>query len=106
MLGYVFVMLCLTQRQSMRFLLIGLGRCRSAWPTWPIAGDSEDAPRAGAGDALVLVLGLEAGLAMTRAGAGVALVTGGESSIDFSPVRADVSRGPLGGHATCRPRPG
>ncbi len=43
-LGYLFLMVCLTQRQSMRFVLIALGRCRwrsrMAWLDGAIAGRS------------------------------------------------------------------
>jgi hypothetical protein len=84
MLGYVFVMLCLTQRQSMRFLLIGLGplsvgvayladrwRLRATPPARVLV------------TALVLVLCLETGLAMTRAGRAMGVVTGRESFHEF-----------------------
>ena len=69
MLGYVFLMLCLTQRQSMRFLLIGLGPLSvgvaylaDRWRT------ASDAPRGCSSTALVLVLCLETGLAMRGRG--------------------------------------
>jgi hypothetical protein len=84
MLGYVFVMLCLTQRQSMRFLLVGLGplsvgvafladrwRLRTTPPARVLM------------TALVLVLCLETGLAMTRAGRAMGVVMGHESFHEF-----------------------
>jgi hypothetical protein len=83
-LGYVFVMICLTQRQSMRFLLIGLGplsvgvayladrwRQRATRPARALV------------TALVLVLCFETGLAMTRASRAIGVVMGRESFHEF-----------------------
>ena len=41
-LGYGFLMLCLTQRQSMRFVLMRSGRWRWPWPGWRAPGGSGD----------------------------------------------------------------
>ena len=83
-LAYAFLILCMTQRQSMRFLLIAIGPMSigvaylaSLWcrrPTTParllIA-------------VLLLVMGLEAGLAVARSRHVLAVLLGRESAAEF-----------------------
>ena len=84
MLGYVFVMLCLTQRQSMRFLLIGLGPLSVGVAYLADRWRQQATPPARVlVTALVLVLCLETGLAMTRAGRSIGVVMGRESFHEF-----------------------
>jgi hypothetical protein len=83
-LGYVFLMLCMTQRQSMRFLLIALGpmsvgvaymACR-----W---SERRTIPARALTLILVLVLGLESGIAFCRAARVARTVLGRESFQQF-----------------------
>jgi hypothetical protein len=83
-LGYVFLILCMSQRQSMRFLLIGLGPMSvgvaylaSRWY------DRETIPARALTAALALVLCLEAGLATARAGRAAGVVLGKETCHEF-----------------------
>jgi hypothetical protein len=84
LLGYVFLMLCMTQRQSMRFLLIAVGPLSIgvAWlaSTWR---DRPTIPARALTIALVSVLGLETCVAMARAGRAAGSVLGTESSMQF-----------------------
>ncbi|AMV39615.1 phospholipid carrier-dependent glycosyltransferase [Planctomyces sp. SH-PL62] len=84
LLGYVFLMLCMTQRQSMRFLLIAVGPLSVgvAWlaSTWR---DRPTIPARVLTIALVGVLGLESCLAMARAGRAAGSVLGRETSVQF-----------------------
>ncbi|MDG3002772.1 4-amino-4-deoxy-L-arabinose transferase [Paludisphaera mucosa] len=84
MFGYVFLMLCMTQRQSMRFLLIAVGPLSIgvAWlaSTWR---DRPTIPARALTIALVGVLGLETCVAMTRAGRAAGSVLGAETSMQF-----------------------
>jgi hypothetical protein len=83
-LGYLFLMLCLTQRQSMRFLLIAVGPMSigvaylaSAWQ------ERKSFPARISIGLLMLLLTAETGLAMTRAGRALGVVFGRESFSDF-----------------------
>ncbi|MFO0888993.1 MAG: glycosyltransferase family 39 protein [Isosphaeraceae bacterium] len=83
-LGYVFVVLCLTQRQSMRFLLIAVGPMSVAVAY--VAGrwlDRGTIPSRALVAVLLTVLGLEAGIAATRAARAAGVVLGRESFHDF-----------------------
>ncbi len=84
MLGYLFVMLCMTQRQSMRFLLIAVGPLSVGVAylaaTWR---DRPTIPARVLATLLIAVLGLETCVAMTRAGRSVGTVLGGESTAHF-----------------------
>jgi hypothetical protein len=80
-LGYVFLMICLTQRQSMRFVLIALGPLSvvvayglSVW------SDRKTLPARLMVAMLVGVLGLEAGLAMARGRHVLGMLAGRESA--------------------------
>ncbi len=80
-LGYLFLMLCLTQRQSMRFVLIALGplaiavaQGASAWC------DRKTMPARLLIGILLAALGLEAGLALARSRHVLGLVAGRESA--------------------------
>jgi hypothetical protein len=84
LIGYLFLILCMTQRQSMRFLLIGLGpmsvgvaflACR-----W---NDRKTIPARVLTAAVVAVLCLEAGLATVRAGRAMGVVLGRETFHEF-----------------------
>ncbi len=83
-LGYLFLMLCLTQRQSMRFVLIALAPMSvtvahglSAWC------DRRSLPSRLVAAMLLIVLGLEAGLAVARARHVASVLAGRESSESF-----------------------
>ena len=84
-LGYAFLTLCLTQRQSMRFVLIArradVGRRGLAGV--PTGGTARPSPRGCWSALLVAVLGLEAGLAVARARHGLGVVLGRESRRSF-----------------------
>ncbi len=84
LLGYGFLMLCMTQRQSMRFLLIAVGPLSVGVAylaaTWR---DRRSFPARVLATALIAVLGLETCVAMTRAGRAVGTVLGSESSLEF-----------------------
>ncbi len=80
-LGYLFMMLCLTQRQSMRFVLIALGPLAiavahgaSAWC------DRKTVPARLMIGILLAALGLEAGLALARSRHVLGLVVGRDSA--------------------------
>ncbi len=80
-LAYLFLMLCLTQRQSMRFVLIALGplaiavaQGASAWC------DRRTVPARLLMGVLLAALGLEAGLALARSRHMLGLVAGRESA--------------------------
>jgi hypothetical protein len=83
-LGYVFLMICLTQRQSMRFVLIALGPLSVAVAhglgVW---SDRKTLPARLMVAMLLGTLGLEAGLAMARGRHVLALIAGRESSESF-----------------------
>jgi hypothetical protein len=83
-LAYAFLLICLTQRQSMRFLLLALGPMSiavaylaSRWcercsvPARLLVG------------ALVVVMGFEAGLAVARSRHGLAVLLGRESAAEY-----------------------
>jgi hypothetical protein len=79
-LGYVFLMICLTQRQSMRFVLLALGPLSvsvacglAAW------GERRTLPARLMVAMLLGTLGLEAGLAMARGRHVLAILSGRES---------------------------
>jgi hypothetical protein len=83
-LGYFFLMLCLTQRQSMRFVLIALGPMAiavaygaSAWC------DRKTFPARVLIAVLLAALGLEAGLAVTRSRNVLEVVLGRETAASF-----------------------
>jgi hypothetical protein len=82
--GYLFLILCLTQRQSMRFLLISLGPLSVAVAylasTW--SQRKTLAARCLLG-ILILVLGFEASLATVRARHGLSVLLGRESVSGF-----------------------
>jgi hypothetical protein len=83
-LGYAFLVVCMTQRQSMRFLLIAVGpmsiavaylACRWA--------DRRTIPARALLALLVATLGLEAGVSITRAARAAGVVMGRESFQEF-----------------------
>ncbi len=83
-IGYGFLTLCLTQRQSMRFVLIALGPMSvavawlaSAW--W----QRRSTPGRALVAALLLALGFESTLAVARARHGLGVVIGIESAEDY-----------------------
>jgi hypothetical protein len=79
-LGYAFLLLCMTQRQSMRFLLIALGPMSVgiAYLThrW---SDRRSIPARAVIVLLMLMLSMEAGIALVRAGRVAGTVLGPES---------------------------
>jgi hypothetical protein len=84
LLGYLFLILCLTQRQSMRFLLISLGPLSVAVAylasVW--CQRKTRASRCLMG-ILIVVLGFEACLATVRSRHGLSILFGRESVSDF-----------------------
>ncbi|MDR3620881.1 MAG: 4-amino-4-deoxy-L-arabinose transferase [Paludisphaera borealis] len=84
LLGYGFLMVCMTQRQSMRFLLIAVGPLSVGVAylaaTWR---ERQTIPARVLATLLIAVLGLETCVAMTRAGRSVGTVLGRESSVQF-----------------------
>lgn len=82
--GYVFLVLCMTQRQSMRFLLIAVGPLSIgvAWlaSTWL---DRRTIPARALAFALLAVLGLESCVAMARAGRAAGAVLGAETASQY-----------------------
>ena len=83
-MGWLFLTLCLTQRQSMRFVLIAVGPLAvavawlaAAW--WDRRGVAGRLLTAG----LVLVLAFEASIALGRARHGLGVVIGRESATDY-----------------------
>jgi hypothetical protein len=83
-IGYLFLVLCLTQRQSMRFVLIALGPLSVAI-AWLAARwwDRRSIPGRVLVGMLLLCLGLEAMIAVARARHGAAVVIGRESEAEF-----------------------
>ena len=84
LLGYLFLTVCMTQRQSMRFLLIALGPLSVAVAyvasRWCVRKTLTARTLVGV---LILVLGFEAGLAVVRARHGLSVLLGRESVADF-----------------------
>jgi hypothetical protein len=80
-LGYAFLTICLTQRQSMRFVLIAVGpmSVAVAWliSTW---WDRRSLPSRLLVGACLLILAAESGLAAARARHGLGVVLGRESA--------------------------
>ena len=106
-LGYAFLTLCLTQRQSMRFVLIAVGplAVAVAWlaSTW---WERRSTPGRILVAVLVLALGFEASLALARARHGLGVVLGREIGIELpDPARADVPRGAMGRRPPARRGP-
>ena len=93
LLGYLFLTLCLTQRQSMRFLLISLGPLSVAIAYLASVWCQRRtlAARCLLG-ILILALGLEAGLAAVRARHGLSILLGRESVSDFLTQREPTYR--------------
>lgn len=83
-LGYAMMMLCWTQRQSMRFVLIGVGplAVAVAWlaSTW---WERRSTPGRILVAILVLALGFEASLALARSRHGLGVVVGRETGSSF-----------------------
>lgn len=83
-LGYAFLMICLTRRQSMRFVLIAVGpmAVAVAWlaSTW---WERRSVPGRILVAIFVTVLAMEAGLAVGRARHGIGVATGRESAESF-----------------------
>jgi hypothetical protein len=83
-LGYAFLVLCMTQRQSMRFLLIAVGPMSVAVAYlatyW---ADRRTLPARGLMALLLLGLGLEAGVSIMRATRAAGVVLGRESFHEF-----------------------
>ncbi len=83
-LGYAMMMLCWTQRQSMRFVLIGVGplAVAVAWlaSTW---WERRSTPGRILVAVLVLALGFEASLALARARHGIGVVVGRETGSSY-----------------------
>jgi hypothetical protein len=83
-LGYLFLVLCLTQRQSMRFVLIALGPLSIAVAfgasRWC---DRRTVPARLLVASLLAILGLEAGLAVVRSRHVLGVVSGRESATAF-----------------------
>jgi hypothetical protein len=79
--GYVFLMLCMSQRQSMRFLLIAVGPL-SIGVAWLASAwlDRRTVPARALAFALLVVLGLESCVAMARAGRAAGAVLGAETA--------------------------
>lgn len=79
-IGYAFLMLCFTQRQSMRFLLVSVGPMAVgvAWLARAWLGRRSVPARALVG-LLVAALALEAGLALARSRRGLPVVLGLET---------------------------
>ena len=82
--GYVFLMLCMTQRQSMRFLLIAVGPLSigvaGLASTWL---DRRTIPARALAFALLAVLGMESCVAMARAGRAAGAVLGAETAAQY-----------------------
>jgi len=80
LLGYGFLMLCMTQRQSMRFLLIAMGPLSVGVAYLALVWSGRTSiPARLLTAALVAALGLEVGVALTRAGRVAGTVLGSES---------------------------
>jgi hypothetical protein len=82
--GFAFLALCLTQRQSMRFVLIAVGPW-SVGVAWLAAAwrERRSLPGGVLVAALVLILGFEATLALARARHGLTVVLGRESAESY-----------------------
>jgi hypothetical protein len=82
--GYAFLVLCMTQRQGMRFLLFAVGPMSVGVAylatRWLERGTK---PALALTTALVLVLGLETGVSLSRAARAAGVVLGRESFHDF-----------------------
>lgn len=83
-LGLAFLMVCMTQRQSMRFLLIAMGPL-SAAVAWQVSrwGDRRSRPAYGLMMIFLACAGFEASLALARAKNGWIVVSGRESSAQY-----------------------
>jgi hypothetical protein len=83
-LGYVFLMLCLSQRQSMRFILIALGPF-SVGVAWLAVAwcNRRSVPGRILVGILLLALGVESGMALARARHGLGVVLGRETAEQF-----------------------
>lgn len=83
-IGYAFLVVCLTQRQSMRFVLTAVGPMSVgvAWLAATWVERRSVACRVLVG-ALLLALGMEAGLALARARQGISVVLGRESTAHY-----------------------
>jgi hypothetical protein len=83
-LGYAFLVLCMTQRQSMRFLLFAVGPMSIGVAylatRWLERGTK---PALALTTALVLVLAMETGVSLSRAARAAGVVLGRESFHDF-----------------------
>lgn len=81
LLGYTFLTICLTQRQSMRFVLLALGPL-SAAAAWVVHAWSQrrSVPARALVGLLLLVLAFETGLAAMRVRHGLGVLTGRESA--------------------------
>ncbi len=83
-LGYAFLMLCMTQRQSMRFLLIALGPLSVGVAyVATVWHDRRTLPSRLLVWLLIVALGLEAGVAAARSRHALSVVLGRESSDEF-----------------------
>lgn len=82
-LAYLFLSLCLTQRQSMRFVLalVGPFAVGSAWALWKLQTRGPIGRVIGIGLALVLLA--EAGLTVARSRHGIGVTLGRESAESF-----------------------
>jgi hypothetical protein len=83
-LGYAFLTLCMTQRQSMRFVLIAVGPL-SVGVAWLACRwrERRSVPGRVLVALLLLALGFESSLAMARARHGLPVVLGRESAADY-----------------------
>ena len=103
--GYAFLTLCLTQRQSMRFVLpcVGPMAVGVAW----LAMRWRDRPRPGvpaaAGDRWRWSLAFESAIAIAGPGTGSAWRSGGNRTSIPRPPRADLPGRPLDRRRTCPP---
>ena len=109
-LGYLFLVVCLTQRQSMRFVLIALGPMSVAVAYW-LARHGAIGRRFPARllvACLLAALGLEAGLARRPGAARAAVWSVGRESAEAFLARREPTFvvGRWVGRATCRRRPG
>ncbi|MDR3633641.1 MAG: glycosyltransferase family 39 protein [Isosphaeraceae bacterium] len=82
--GYAFLTLCLSQRQSMRFVLLALGplAVATAW-LLSVWCDRRSVPARCLVGLVLLSLTFEAGLALVRARHGLGVVTGRETAQDY-----------------------
>jgi hypothetical protein len=84
-LGYAFLALCLTQRQSMRFVLIAVGpfSVGVAWLARQWWARSQSRPSRALVMILLMVLGFESCLALARARHGLPVVLGREEAATY-----------------------